>query len=94
MLGGRHFLTRALGTTPDRDSALCHFEGREEELEQLVEWIDENSNSSFRIVTGSPGMGKSAVVGMLVCLMHPLLTQFSHRLENRLRGSLNLEGKR
>ena len=89
VLGGGHFLTRALGSNPSRDVSVCHFEGREQELRQLRDWIDgDQPKGSLRIVTGSPGMGKSALLGMLVCLMHPELRQFSRRFEDRLGGSL------
>ncbi|MET8131452.1 hypothetical protein ABZV24_05685 [Streptomyces sp. NPDC005251] len=67
-----HFATRATGIPhQSKMSGRCFFAGREAQLADLSQWMDEGRGSSLRVVTGSPGAGKSALIGVLVCLSHP-----------------------
>ncbi|WP_156664388.1 AAA family ATPase [Mycobacterium sp. 852002-51613_SCH5001154] len=84
VLGGGHFLLRASGAGSSQATSGIHFVGREEELHRLVDWLDcDKPDGCLRIVTGSPGMGKSALLGVVVCLAHPILEPFTYRVEQR-----------
>ncbi|MFD6994139.1 hypothetical protein [Streptomyces sp. NPDC059943] len=70
-----HFMRRAGGAEPvDRDWDESYFSGRTEELNHLSVWLDnEAAAPGMRVVTGRPGAGKSALLGVLVCAAHPVL---------------------
>lgn len=74
-LDAEHFIERASGRFKDRASEeVGAFAGRRSQLEHLTGWIEDPSDNDFlRIVTGSPGAGKSALVSILVCAAHPAL---------------------
>ncbi|WP_326919023.1 AAA family ATPase [Actinophytocola sp.] len=75
-LDARHFLERAtgLGRLTDANSPLVGcFTGRDRELREISPWLNGLGNSPLCVVTGSPGSGKSALLGVLVCAAHPLL---------------------
>ncbi|MBN0042726.1 caspase family protein [Streptomyces actuosus] len=78
-----HFATRAAGTA---DGELFHFSGRARQLTRVKEWLDDPSGVQDRllVVTGSPGAGKSALLGAAVCSVHPTLVALRARLD--LRG--------
>ncbi len=85
LLGERHFASRARGGDPSRDTAWCHFTGRLAELRALCRWLDDSEQDEWlRVVTGSPGMGKSALLGVLVCLTHNELRAYSAVVESRI----------
>ncbi|MFE3188395.1 hypothetical protein ACFXHA_05260 [Nocardia sp. NPDC059240] len=85
LLGERHFSSRARGGDPSRDTAWCHFTGRLAELRLLSRWLDDpEQNGWLRVVTGSPGMGKSALLGVMVCLTHHDLRAYSPVVESRI----------
>lgn len=66
-----HFGPRSRGVEFDAEPGL-YFHGRERALEHLVGWLTaERGDSRGRIVTGSPGCGKSAVVGRIVAMSDP-----------------------
>jgi WD40 repeat protein/energy-coupling factor transporter ATP-binding protein EcfA2 len=67
-----HFATRAAG---NQDPSLLLFTGRHSQLQRIQDWIDapDNNHSSLLAVTGSPGSGKSALLGVAACLLHPEL---------------------
>lgn len=69
----RHWRPRARGVS--RDSERGHrFTGREEVLSRIVAWLDsERPAYSALVVTGSPGVGKSAVLGRIVTTADPAL---------------------
>ncbi|MFG6504046.1 AAA family ATPase [Microbacterium sp. P05] len=70
-----HFLTRALAHQ-HTDSSPGLFRGRDDQLSNLSQWLDHDSpNDRIRIVTGDPGSGKSALLGVLVCSMLEPLRQ-------------------
>ena len=63
-----------------------HFTGRRAELAQLAPWLDgtREAHVGLRVVTGSPGVGKSALIGALVCAAHPELAGIVPHLMDRL----------
>ncbi|MGN5631724.1 hypothetical protein [Streptomyces sp. AC154] len=76
----RHFVIRAHGA----DSAFGElgapsFTGRSDELRQLAGWLD-GDGPSVRVVTGVPGVGKSALIGTFVCAAHPMLHEATEQL--------------
>ncbi|WP_229075625.1 AAA family ATPase [Actinoplanes sp. DH11] len=70
-LDAGHFMTRASGYG---GAAAGCFSGREDELRALSDWFDGADQGRLRVVTGGPGSGKSALVGVLVCAAHPKLS--------------------
>ncbi|MFE3249089.1 hypothetical protein [Streptomyces sp. NPDC059209] len=77
-----HFMRRAGGAEPvDRDWDEGYFSGRSEELRVLSGWLDDESAApGLRVVTGKPGAGKSALLGVLVCAAHPTLRRHTRHL--------------
>jgi hypothetical protein len=71
-LDEEHFRNRAAGHGPaaGRITAGC-FIGRAPQLRQLAAWMDGDGQGGVTVVTGSPGAGKSALLGLLVCAAHP-----------------------
>ncbi|MGP4009007.1 ATP-binding protein, partial [Streptomyces sp. 4N124] len=68
----RHFRDRAAARwEAGRRPGL--FQGRERELRALSALVDGAAAAVPWIVTGSPGVGKSALLGVLVCAAHPTL---------------------
>lgn len=49
------------------------FTGRTAESAWLAEWLADDAAHPVCVVTGSPGVGKSALLGILVCAAHPVL---------------------
>jgi hypothetical protein len=49
----------------------------------LAGWLNQPAGpgGSLRVVTGGPGAGKSALLGMLVCLAHPELVELSESIQ-------------
>ncbi|MGN9846525.1 AAA family ATPase [Nonomuraea sp. H19] len=65
----------------------AYFTGREEELAEHAAWMDdERPAAALRVVTGQPGVGKSALLGMLVCASHHDLAP----LDPMIRGARRL----
>ncbi|QUQ64606.1 hypothetical protein [Kutzneria sp. CA-103260] len=65
-----------------------HFAGRRRQLRSLARWMDGNvPTRGLRVVTGSPGVGKSALLGALVCSAHPVLTEAVPHVRDRLEES-------
>ncbi|WP_049576571.1 AAA family ATPase [Streptomyces sp. SBT349] len=71
-LDAAHFMDRASGHGPMRHqvAAGC-FTGRDVELALLTDWLDTAGPPGIALVTGGPGTGKSALLGVLVCAAHP-----------------------
>jgi WD40 repeat protein len=86
-LDARHFAERAAGAGPLPDATEqltgC-FTGRAEELRRLSPWLSGEGDASLYVVTGSPGVGKSALLGVLVCAAHPLLREQTRPLWSRI----------
>ncbi len=86
-LDARHFAERAAGAGPlpdATDQLTGCFTGRAEELRRLSPWLSGEGDASLYVVTGSPGVGKSALLGVLVCAAHPLLREQTRPLWNRI----------
>lgn len=70
----QHFISRAAGHGPIADhSGVGCFSGRKAELTALTAWMNRDEDGPIRLVTGSAGVGKSALIGVLVCAAHPAL---------------------
>lgn len=66
-----HFGPRSRGVDFDSEQGL-YFHGRTRILNELVQWLTaDRSDGKGRIVTGSPGCGKSAVLGRIVAMSDP-----------------------
>jgi len=69
-----HFQSRAQGLTPSWSRREWYFTGREHVLSEIVDWLTAwDVDVRARIITGGPGSGKSAVLGRIVTLGHPVL---------------------
>ncbi|MFF4352643.1 caspase family protein [Streptomyces sp. NPDC001530] len=68
------------------DRAGDHFVGRRSALRRLAPWLDDDCAVGIRVVTGSPGAGKSALLGALVCAAHPELADAAPQVRLRLRA--------
>ena len=80
----RHFLRRAgaaEGVFGEIGRGFYH--GRAEQLQQLRGWVL-GAGAPLRVVTGKPGVGKSALLGVVVCAAHPLLRDRTYDLWHRL----------
>ncbi|MFF2778552.1 AAA family ATPase [Streptomyces sp. NPDC058052] len=80
-----HFATRAAGN-PTADAV--QFSGRTAQLARIEAWVNDTDRSQGRllVVTGSPGAGKSALLGVTVCMAHPELAPLRTRVRAVLRG--------
>ncbi|MFF6877587.1 hypothetical protein ACFY9S_20065 [Streptomyces sp. NPDC012474] len=78
----RHFVDSATGLGGWHGSAQSAggFTGRAHELRRISRWLDGEDPSPIALVTGSPGAGKSALLGVLVCAAHPRLHQLTRRI--------------
>ncbi|MFD8002622.1 AAA family ATPase [Streptomyces mirabilis] len=63
-----------------------HFTGRRSQLRLLAPWLDDPDASRLCVVTGSPGTGKSALLGALLCAAHPQLAEQAAHIRERLPG--------
>ncbi len=63
-----HLLLAARGGEPEDET--WYFTGRNAVIGRLVSWLG-SGRPGLRVVTGPAGCGKSAVLGLLVCLSHP-----------------------
>ncbi|MFD5093317.1 hypothetical protein ACFWMR_22125 [Amycolatopsis thailandensis] len=84
-----HFWTRASGVPP-RESTLggCYFSGRASELQRIGEWLRDVDGPRLFGVTGSPGAGKSALLGVVACLVHPDLAGVGSMVRSRVPAAL------
>jgi hypothetical protein len=68
---GRHWRPRARGVSVDSERGY-RFRGRRAALESIVSWLDRPyPDRRVLVVTGSPGVGKSAVLGRVVTTADP-----------------------
>ena len=76
-----HFLDRATG---HRDGDLADsegfFTGRLRQIEELAGSLDRERGSGLAVITGDAGSGKSALLGVLVCALHPRLREATRHL--------------
>lgn len=78
-----HFMSRAAGRVPQDDQPLTggSFRGRSARLRALSDWLEGGPGKvNLQLVTGTPGVGKSALIGMLVCAAHPRLSEATRAL--------------
>jgi hypothetical protein len=70
----RHFVAAASGGVNDGTDLSCpsRLVGRRDQLKMLSAWLC-GAAPSLRVVTGRAGVGKSALLGYLVCRAHPAL---------------------
>ncbi|MBB2891909.1 WD40 repeat domain-containing protein [Flexivirga oryzae] len=68
-----HFVERASPMMIDR--RVSYFAGRSRQLRWLAERIERPDSPGMHVVTGSPGSGKSALLGMAVCAIHPVIRE-------------------
>jgi WD40 repeat protein len=83
----RHFIECASGAGPilgPADQLIGCFTGRDRELGQLLPWLNGEAAGSLAVVTGSPGTGKSALIGVLVCASHPQLRALTRDVWDRV----------
>ncbi|WP_033261940.1 ATP-binding protein [Amycolatopsis vancoresmycina] len=86
-LDPEHFVTRAIGTASWSTAfGACFFTGRVGELRTVGEWLA--GDGSLLMITGSPGAGKSALLGVVTCLCHPQLRRLSPPIRARLSASV------
>lgn len=86
------FVGRAFGQSDPTGSEThgCLFTGRRGLLRLLTRWIEQPRHASdLLVVTGGPGTGKSALLGMVVCAAHP---RFPVIMRDRLPGDAELPG--
>ena len=80
----RHFVRRAgAAESVFGQVGRGFFHGRAEQLQQLRGWVM-GAVPSLRVVTGKPGVGKSALLGVVVCAAHPALRERTRDLWDRL----------
>ena len=80
----RHFMRRAgAAEAVFGQVGRGFFHGRAEQLQQLRGWVM-GTGPALRVVTGKPGVGKSALLGVVVCAAHPALRERTRDLWDRL----------
>jgi WD40 repeat protein len=83
-----HFLGKAAGTVSGGAGLFsCFFTGRRRELAQVRDWLD--GDKPLLVVTGEPGAGKSALLGVTVWLAHPALQALSAPVVNQVPFELH-----
>ena len=69
-----HFLDRAAGHRDgDVTEAVGFFTGRTGQLQQLTASLERDYPVGLTVITGGAGSGKSALLGVMVCALHPRL---------------------
>ncbi|WP_020124922.1 hypothetical protein [Streptomyces canus] len=87
-----HFVSRASGSPHQQNvTRRCFFTGRRFQLRQLKEWLEDDQAARLMVVTGSPGSGKSALLGVLTCLAHEQLEEVSGSIRDRVPRHLRVE---
>jgi WD40 repeat protein len=85
---GRHWSPRARGVAADAETGF-RFRGREAALRRLTDWLDRpEAGSRPLILTGSPGVGKSAVLGRVVTTADPAISALLPADDTAVRATL------
>ena len=80
----RHFMSRGAGTEAvGFGLGQGYFRGRDKDVGTLARWFN-GEGPTLRVVTGKPGAGKSALLGVLVCAAHPQLRSHTQPLWSAL----------
>ncbi|MFJ6473326.1 hypothetical protein ACIQJ8_32740 [Streptomyces globisporus] len=81
----RHFMLRGASAEPLKRgvSGQGYFRGRNAEVRTLAAWFN-GQGPGIRLLTGKPGVGKSALLGVLVCAAHPALRDATRGLWSSL----------
>ena len=75
-----HFLDRASGRRDgDLNDPVGFFTGRHHQIEELAGDLD-SERPGLTVITGGAGSGKSALLGVLVCALHPRLRDSTQHL--------------
>ncbi|MFE7268310.1 hypothetical protein ACFU9B_40995 [Streptomyces sp. NPDC057592] len=89
-----HFVSRASGTPHQQNiTRRCFFTGRGSQLGQIKDWLDDETAPALAVVTGSPGSGKSALLGVVACLAHEQLREVSGPIRSVVPSALRIEGR-
>ncbi|WP_043726293.1 caspase family protein [Kutzneria sp. 744] len=87
-LDARHFLDRAAGVGRLTDQLpgqlIGCFSGRKAQLIELSGWMDRPEVGGLCVVIGSPGVGKSALLGIMVCAGHKVLRRPTRPIWNEV----------
>ncbi|MFI6516676.1 trypsin-like peptidase domain-containing protein [Spirillospora sp. NPDC050679] len=85
----RHWSPRARGVSVDSEGG-HRFRGRRNALTRMVGWLDgRRADRRVLVVTGSPGVGKSAVLGRIVTTADPVLRERLPADDDGVRASPN-----
>ena len=77
-----HFIGRAASRRARGPARVAYFSGRTRELEDLTDFLDAERAGGVRLVTGSPGCGKSAPPASSSCAAHPRLREATRDVWN------------
>ncbi|GAB3844791.1 hypothetical protein GCM10027610_059860 [Dactylosporangium cerinum] len=89
---GQHWRPRGRGVMTDHDPGF-RFTGRRAALRQIVAWLDRDATDRrVLVVTGSPGVGKSAVLGRVVTTADPALRAQLPSGDTAVRASVGSVG--
>ena len=76
-----HFLERAAGhRDADVTEAVGCFTGRTGQIQQLTASLNGDYPAGLTVITGGAGSGKSALLGVMVCALHPRLREPTRHL--------------
>ncbi|QSB13061.1 trypsin-like peptidase domain-containing protein [Natronosporangium hydrolyticum] len=84
---GRHWSPRSQGVLSSEEPG-CGFHGRRRALTDLLEWLNALPDGRLLVVTGSPGVGKSALLGRIVTTSDPELSAQLPAQDDALRAPL------
>ncbi|MFF6952610.1 AAA family ATPase [Streptomyces iakyrus] len=87
-----HFVSRASGAPLQQGvGQVCYFTGRRKQLAALKNWMEDDGAGTLLVVTGSPGAGKSALLGVVTSLAHPQLREVSRPIAHVVPRALRPE---
>ncbi|MFF7794750.1 AAA family ATPase [Streptomyces sp. NPDC007991] len=87
-----HFVSRASGAPLQQGAGqVCYFTGRRKQLAAIKNWMEDDGAGTLLVVTGSPGAGKSALLGVVTSLAHPQLREVSRPIAHVVPRALRPE---